>query len=155
VEGTDESVAIRLAIGPSPRRIALDGGLEVGRGRRLRDGSDGVVLAYGPVLMHEALLASELLAERGMGIAVVDMPWLNRFAPSWLEEVGANGHVVVLEDHSPVGGLGDALRRELGREVTVLGVEGWPACGTPAEALRAHGLDGSSLASRIGRLLEG
>jgi transketolase len=31
----------------------------------------------------------------------------------------------------------------------VFGVEGWPACGTPAEALRAHGLDGASLARRI------
>jgi transketolase len=155
VEGTDESVAIRLAIGPSPRRIELDGVLEVGCGRRLREGSDGVLLAYGPVLLHEALLASELLAERGIGLAVLNMPWLNRFEPSWLAEVGGHGHVVVLEDHSPVGGLGDALRRELGRELTVLGVEGWPACGTPAEALRAHGLDGSSLASRIGRLLEG
>jgi transketolase len=33
--------------------------------------------------------------------------------------------------------------------VTVFGVEGWPMCGTPAEALRAHGLDGESLAERI------
>jgi transketolase len=56
----------------------------------------------------------------------------------------------VLEDHAPVGGLGDALRRALGgRPVTVFGVEGWPACGTPSEALRFHGLDGASLAERI------
>ena len=41
------------------------------------------------------------------------------------------------------------LRRELQDEVTVFGVEGWPACGTPAEALRFHGLDGASLADRI------
>ncbi len=56
----------------------------------------------------------------------------------------------VVEDHAPIGGLGDALRRALdGRTVTVFGVEGWPACGTPLEALRFHGLDGSSLADRI------
>ena len=36
-----------------------------------------------------------------------------------------------------------------GRALTVFGVEGWPACGTPLEALRLHGLDGSSLADRI------
>ena len=34
----------------------------------------------------------------------------------------------------------------------VFGVEGWPACGTPDEALRFHGLDGASLAPRIGAL---
>jgi transketolase len=56
----------------------------------------------------------------------------------------------VLEDHAPVGALGDALRRELdGHRLTVFGVEGWPACGTPREALRFHGLDGASLAERI------
>ncbi len=58
--------------------------------------------------------------------------------------------MLVLEDHSPVGALGDTLRRELDeRSVTVFGVDGWPACGTPAEALRHHGLDGASLAERI------
>ena len=35
----------------------------------------------------------------------------------------------------------------------MFGVEGWPACGTPSEALRAHGLDGASLAGRIEALL--
>ena len=48
-----------------------------------------------------------------------------------------------------MGGLGDALRRELdGRPLAVFGVEGWPACGTPAEASRTR-LDGASLAERI------
>jgi len=37
--------------------------------------------------------------------------------------------------------------------VTVYGVEGWPACGTPPQALRAHELDGASLAVRIERAL--
>ena len=45
--------------------------------------------------------------------------------------------IFVVEDHAPIGALGDSLRRKLGsRTVTVLGVEGWPACGTPLEALR-------------------
>jgi len=153
VEQAEESVAIRLAIGPSPRRIELEGELHVGRGRVVRPGSDGALVAYGPVLLHEALLASERLAAKSVSLAVVNMPWLNRFDPAWLEEIAAYAHVLVVEDHAPVGGLGDALRRELGRELTVFGVEGWPACGTPAEALAAHGLDGSSLAVRIESVL--
>jgi hypothetical protein len=36
-----------------------------------------------------------------------------------------------------------------GQAVTVFGVEGRPAFGTPAEALAFHGLDGASLALRI------
>ena len=62
--------------------------------------------------------------------------------------------VLVVEDHAPVGALGDTLRRAFATlpdppVLDVAGVEGWPACGTPVEALRFHGLDGESLAARI------
>jgi len=148
VEDAAGDVALRLAIGPSPRRIDLIGEVVPGRGTVLREGSDAVVFAYGPVLLHEALSAAELL---GTLAQVVNMPWLNRVDASWLAEaVEPFDEIFVLEDHAPVGGLGDSLRRSLaGRALTVLGVEGWPACGTPAEALRFHGLDGASLADRI------
>jgi len=152
VEEADGNVALRLAIGPSPRRIELPGAVEVGRGTTLRDGRDAVLVAYGPVLLHEALLASEMLAESGrLDLRVVALPWLNRFDGEWLAaEIAPFDPIFVVEDHSPVGGLGDGLRRVLdGRALSVLGVEGWPACGTPAEALRFHGLDGASLADRI------
>ena len=155
VAEAEGNVAIRLAIGPSPRRIELAGTLEPGRGRVLREGSDAILLAYGPVLLHEALLASELLAEDGFGLAVANMPWLNVVDADWLAYVTeSQQRILVLEDHAPVGALGDTLRRELGsaQEVTVYGVEGWPACGTPEEALRHHGLDGASLADRIASL---
>jgi transketolase len=153
IEDAEESVAIRLAIGPSPRRTELDGGLQPGRGSVLRDGDGPTLLAYGPVLVHEALVAAEALAARGVDLRVVAMSWLNRFDAEWLEELGEEEDVFVLEDHAPVGGLADGLRRALdGRaRVTAFGVEGWPACGTPPEALRAHELDGLSLAARIER----
>jgi transketolase len=153
VEAAEENVAIRLAIGPSPRRIELEPEyrVEPGRGSILRTGDDALLVAYGPVMLHEALRASELLAARGTGVAVANMPWLNRVDRSWLSElVEPFRDVVVVEDHAPVGALGDTLRRELdGHRVTVFGVEGWPACGTPHEALAFHGLDGASLAERI------
>jgi len=157
VEEAVENVAIRLAIGLSPRRIELPGELEPGRGSLLREGSQAILFAYGPVMLHEALTASERLVERGVELAVANMPWLNRFDSAWLaESVSRREHVFVLEDHAPVGGLGDAIRRELaGRSVTVFGVEGWPACGTPWEALRAHGLGGASLGARILRYVSG
>nr|MBA2741397.1 1-deoxy-D-xylulose-5-phosphate synthase [Actinomycetota bacterium] len=81
---------------------------------------------------------------------VANMPWLNRFDDDWLEEVAAYDHIFVLEDHAPAGALADGLRRALNdSRVVTFGVEGWPACGTPTEALRFHRLDGASLAERI------
>ncbi len=141
------NVALRLAIGPSPRRLDLPP-VVPGRGAVLREGADALLFAYGPVMLHEALTAAERLGDR---VEVVNMPWLNHIDAEWLADLVAPfGEIFVLEDHSPVGALGDALRRALhGRPVTVFGVDGWPACGTPLEALRYHGLDGSSLADRI------
>jgi transketolase len=150
VEDARGNVGIRLAIGPSPRRVDLPEDVRPGWGSVVRDGADAVLLAYGPVMLHEALTAAELLSERGLGLAVANMPWLNRFDGGWLRELDEYAHVFVLEDHSPVSGLADALRRERPElRLTAFGVEGWPACGTPTEALRAHGLDGVSLAERI------
>ncbi len=159
VEVAPGSVAMRLAIGPSPRRIELPDAATVvpGHGSRLVDGDDALLVAYGPVLLHETLTASETLRARGVRASVIAMPWLNVVDTDWLADaVGPYRHVVVVEDHAPVGALGDALRRSLaatgldqGRTVDVLGVEGWPACGTPPEALRAHGLDAASIAARV------
>jgi transketolase len=153
VDEADENVAVRLAIGPSPRRIVLQPEPPMlGRGTVLAEGAEALLFAYGPVMLHEALTAAELLDGR---LQVVNMPWLNRLDPQWLAEITERfGELFVLEDHSPVGGLGDALRRALdARTVTVFGVEDWPACGTPFEALRFHHLDGASLAGRIAAAL--
>ena len=153
---------LRLAIGPSPRSIALpaDYVFEPGRGNVLTEGGDTVLLAYGPVLLHEALVAAETMASRGSGLTVVDHPWLNRVDPRWLASlVRPYRRVCVVDDHSPVGGLADRVARVMaehglmeGREFLALGVEQYPACGAPGEVLRHHGLEGTVLAER---LLEG
>src|SRR5439155_21980611 len=82
VEDAQESVAIRLAIGPSPRRIDVPE-TSPGRGSVLREGSEALLFAYGPVMLHEALIAAEALGDR---LQVVNMPWLNRIDPAWLSD---------------------------------------------------------------------
>ncbi len=154
-----ESCVLRLNIGPSPRIIDLpaDYRLSPGQGVSLTTGLDAILFAYGPVMLHEALLAAELLAGQGFGLQVVNLPWLNRVDAQWLQGIlEPHRTIYVLEDHAPVGGLADRLltvlvgRQLLGdRHFSRFAVEGYPACGTPAEALNHHGLDGASLAERI------
>lgn len=162
VNESPETCVLRMNIGPSPRMIELpaDYQLTVGQGVRVSQGVDALLFAYGPVMLHEALLAANLLAGRGFGLQVVNMPWLNRFDQAWLSEIiQPHAHIFVLDDHAPVGGLGDRLLSTLvannllgRRRFTQFAVEGFPACGTPSEALQYHGLDGESLAERINRL---
>ena len=161
VEEAKENVALRFIIGPSPRKIQLpnDYKLTFGRGVALTEGKDAILFAYGPVMLHEALLAGELLAERGLGLKVINLPWLNRLDAKWLEEtIKPYELVFVLEDHHPSGTLTDHILELLtasrnrplaSRRLIRFAVEGWPACGTPQEALKYHRLDGASLAERI------
>jgi transketolase len=159
VAKAERSCMLRLVIGPSPRTITLpaDYRLTLGVGVPLTKGFDAVLFAYGPVMLHEALLAAETLNRKGFGLRVINMPWLNRFNRSWLAQVlEPCQRIFVVEDHAPVGGLGDAMLSELmtsgilsSRRLEKFGVEGYPACGTPQEALQFHRLDGASLAQRI------
>jgi len=157
-EATDNCV-LRLIIGPSPRTIELpsDYRLKPGCGVTLADGSDAVLFAYGPVMLHEALLAADILRESHFHLKVVNMPWLNRVDTGWLQEaVNSCFAFYVLEDHASVGGLGDSILNALvasrlleGRHLKKFSVEEYPAWGTPPEVLQYHKLDGASLALRI------
>lgn len=161
VEEAKENVALRFIIGPSPRKIKLprDYKLTFGKGVSLAEGKDAILFAYGPVMLHEALLANELLAERGIGLKVINMPWINRIDAKWLAEIIKPYELIfVLEDHHPAGALYDQMLEKLAsssesllstRRMIRFAVEGWPACGTPQEALKHHRLDGASLAERI------
>lgn len=159
VNEAKENCMIRLAISPSPRTIELPKNYEftLGRGNVLKEGKDAAIFAYGPVMLNEALIASELLEKEGFSLKVVDMPWLNRVDQRWFEEtVSKCGSLFVLDNHSTYGGLGDNLLRALISSEALrkikfkqFGVEGYPACGTPKEVLRYHMLNGEYLAKRV------
>lgn len=159
VEEAPEVGMLRLAIGPSPRRIELPSSYKLtpGRGIELTEGRDSILFGYGPVMLHEALLASEALAKQGFGLTVVNHPWLNRVDEEWLRElVAAHTMIYVLDDHGPNGALGDRILEALAatdslasRRFRKFAVTGFPACGGPPEVLKHHGLDGASLAESI------
>jgi len=155
-----ENCAIRLVIGPSPRKIELpsDYKLTFGKGVELTQGNDAVLFAYGPVMLNEALLASEYCAKVGFKLGVVNMPWLNRVDTIWLTGItDQTENIYVLEDHSTIGGLGDRLLESLvsaqklgNKKFEKIGLsDEYPECGTPWEVLQFHGFDGKSLAMKI------
>lgn len=159
VNQAEENCVLRLVIGPSPERIALpkDYKFKIGVGAELTKGNDAILFSYGPVMLHEALVASDYLKKISFRLKVVNMPWLNKIDENWLKNVVKDQKkIFVLEDHSVVGGLGDRLLNVMnelnlleGRTFTNLGLKEYPECGTPLEVLEFHKLDGKSLAQRI------
>ncbi|MCZ7627407.1 MAG: hypothetical protein M5R38_18045 [Candidatus Methylomirabilis sp.] len=66
-------------------------------------------------MLHEALSAAEILRKSKCDVKVVNMPWINRVDPDWLlTTIGTSHAIYVLEDHAPVGGLGDTLPQYTG-----------------------------------------
>lgn len=154
-----ENCVLRLAIGPSPEKIELPDDYEFipGIGIALTEGKDAIIFAYGPVMLHEALVAHRILKNNNYELKVINMPWLNRIDLDWIESITKNyKNIFVLEDHSIIGGLGERILDALadihhfqGKKFDIIGLDDYPECGTPLEVLQYHGLDGLSLAKRI------
>lgn len=161
--GTRESCYLRLASIPCavPYSLPHDYRLDEGRGVVLHEGDDAVLFGYGPVLLSEAHRACRELARRGLGVRLVNLPWLNRVDREWLREaVGSRRCVVTLDDHYVLGGQGQLLLSEVARlglepapRTAQLGVREIPVCGANDEVLRAHRLDAASIAEEIERAL--
>ncbi|GAB4428639.1 MAG: transketolase [Chloroflexi bacterium OHK40] len=144
-----------------PYRLPEGYRLEPGQGAVLREGDAAVVIGYGPVLLPQAWEAARLLAERGIGLKVVNLPWLNLVDREWLRDVIAGcSAVFTLDNHYVTGGQGEHVAAAIAGlgltnrpVVTCFGVEEIPLCGTNDEVLVAHRLDAASLAERMMSLL--
>jgi transketolase len=164
-EGTRESAYLRLASVPWPVPFALPPGWSPreGVGCAVTEGRDAVIFGYGPVLLGEAFRAAAALAREGIGLRVVDLPWLNRVDRAWLaQEIAGVRRVFTLDDHYLTGGQGEMLAAAIAEAppavlegVTRFGVEEIPRCGWNDEVLRAHRLDAESLAERVRAVLRG
>jgi transketolase len=162
----EESCYLRLVSIPCrvPYNLPATYRLRRGRGIALTEGSDAVVLGYGPVLLSQAFEAASLLRQRrGFGVRVVNLPWLNVVDSDWLAaELRGVPHVFTLDDHYVRGGQGEMLASRLaelgitpGEGIERLGVRSIPACGQNDEVLRAHRLDAESLAIDFAAAMSG
>lgn len=157
VEKNNESSYIRLVSIPLelPYKLPLGHSLKTGEGVVLKSGNDGVIFAYGPVMLSEAMEAAKILEERGKSISVVNFPWLNRVNEEWLHKtVNSFKILFTIDDHYTRMGVGEMIRsalldKSLCPAVVSFGIGEIPACGQNNEVLKHHRLDAESVAERI------
>lgn len=83
--------------------------LEVGKGRKLKDGKDLAVLSIGPI-GNAAAKAIDLVEEQGYSIAHYDMIFLKPIDKEILKEVAENyTNIVTIENGVIAGGMGSAV----------------------------------------------
>ncbi len=82
---------------------------QIGKGETLRPGTDVAILANG-LLVAEALGAAELLAAEGISAWVIDLATIKPLDEELVLQAAARcGKIVTCEEHSIVGGLGEAV----------------------------------------------
>jgi transketolase len=111
----DGPVYMRLLRGSVP--LVLDGydyAFELGKAKLLRDGADALVVSSGLMTMR-ALEAAELLEADRVGVAVLHVPTIKPLDEAAIVAEARRGGrlVVVAENHSVIGGLGEAVAAAL------------------------------------------
>ena len=82
---------------------------EIGKGEVLRDGSDVAIIANG-LMVYEALVAAEELAKDGIEAMVINMATIKPLDDELVLAAAKKcGKVVTCEEHSIIGGLGEAV----------------------------------------------
>lgn len=124
----------------------------------LREGKDVAIFACG-LMVAEALKAAELLADEGVDAAVTTYtPSSPSIPPAFTEYAQKCGKVVTVEEHSVIGGLGDAVAEVLMGKVNCkfkkIGVnDQFGQSGKAADVLREYGLTGEQIAASIKEVL--
>ena len=92
--------------------------LKIGRGSIIRRGNDVCIIACG-VMVSQALVAADELADSGIDAAVIDMHTLKPLDTELVDSMAKLcGCFVTAEDHSVIGGLGGALAEHLSTGIT-------------------------------------
>ena len=156
LEKNDFPFAIRY---PRGRGVTIDWRqpmheVEIGKGRRLKDGKDIAILSIG-FIGQEAKKAIDLLEKDGYSVAHYDMRFVKPLDEELLHEVFSNfDRVVTVEENAVMGGFGSAVLEFMAahgykNDVLVLGIPDiFIDHGKPEDLKRLAGIDADGIYSR-------
>jgi transketolase len=120
-----------------------------------RSGEDVAAILAAGITLHEALRAQERLAAQGVAVRVVDLYSVKPIDAATVEACAreCRGRLIVVEDHFPEGGLGDAVAEVFaGRPapaISRLAVRALPGSGTPRQLLDAAGIGADAIVAEV------
>ena len=161
-EARKATLALAAFQGPAYMRTARlatpvfeeDYPFEIGKANVLREGKDVAVFACG-LMVAEALEAAKLLAADGIDAAVINVHTIKPIDAACVTEYARKcGKVVTVEEHSVIGGLGDAVAEALMGKVDCkfkkIGVnDQFGQSGKAQDVLREYGLAFDQIAASI------
>ena len=118
---------------------------QIGKGEVMRDGNDVAIIANG-LMVYEAVKAGETLAGLGINARIINMATIKPLDEELILTAAKEcGKVITCEEHSIIGGLGEAvcslLSEKLPTPVRRIGVQDvFGESGPAAEVLKLYGL---------------
>jgi len=118
---------------------------QIGKGEIMRDGSDIAIIANG-LMVYEAIQAGERLAEKGINARIINMSTIKPLDEEMVLAAAKEcGKIITCEEHSVIGGLGEAVCSFLSEThptpVKRIGVDDkFGFSGPAADVLKAFGL---------------
>jgi transketolase len=153
-------VYLRLTRDPHPVIVDPDCDFQLGRARRLREGSDVTIVATGEQSVR-SLDAADLLERQGVSALVLHVPTVKPLDEEAVVAAAADtGRVLTAEDHSVIGGLGGAVCEVLSERcptpVRRLGIaDCFGESASNEDLLIKYGLSASHIAEAAASLVSG
>ncbi len=129
--------------------------IPVGKGRKMKDGTDVALLTLGPI-GKTAVAAIEAAEKEGVSVAHYDMRFLKPIDTAILKEVGEKfKHIVTVEDGVVKGGLASAVTEYMAAEgytpaIHPIGIpDKFIEHGTPAELYEICGMNNDAILRAI------
>ena len=102
-------VYMRFGRAATPVFHSEDYHFEIGRGEVLQDGTDAAIIATG-IMVPEAIEAGRALAAQGVSVRVINMATIKPLDEELVLKAAREcGKLVTVEEHSVIGGLGEAV----------------------------------------------
>lgn len=155
----DGPVYIRFGRAATPIIHDEDFDFRIGQAEPLRDGTDVTIIATG-IVVPEALEAADRLAENGISARVLNMATIKPLdKEAVIKAARETGHIVTVEEHSIIGGLGEAVASVLAEEAPArlhrIGVRDvFGHSGPAAELLHEFGLDAEGIVKETREFLK-
>lgn len=131
---------------------------KLGKGIVLAEGTDVTIIATG-IMVAAAMEAREILANDGISAAVIDIHTIKPLDVELVTEyANKTGYVVTSEEHSVIGGLGDAVISAISEtacaKVAKHGIDDVFGTSAPAGVLLEHyGLNANGIVEKVKKLL--
>lgn len=119
---------------------------------------DRATLVAAGITLGEAIKAADQLFASGMAVRVIDLYGIKPIDVATLRRaVKETKHILVIEDHRPEGGIGEAVRSALGPlagHVSTLAVTTTPHSATMSQALSRAGISADHIVRRIRAIIK-